>query len=155
MDFLQSWGYRGLFAGTFLSATVVPFSSDFLIVAILMAGGNPWLSFLYATAGNWLGGLTSYGIGWMGKWQWIEKWLHVKEEKLKKQQAKIDHYGAWLALLTWTPFIGDVFAIALGFYKVNFTKSAVYMLIGRALRFAFWIGLFLALGDNAPMFQYL
>lgn len=152
MEFLQSWGYWGLFAGTFLSATVVPFSSDFLIVAILMAGGDPRLSFLYATAGNWLGGLTSYGLGWLGKWQWIEKWLHVKEEKLKKQQSKIDRYGAWLALLTWTPFIGDVFAIALGFYRVNFTKSAVYMLIGRALRFAFWIGLYLAMGEKAPMF---
>ncbi|MBO4581500.1 MAG: DedA family protein [Bacteroidales bacterium] len=154
MDFLQSWGYWGLFAGSFLSATVVPFSSDFLIVAILMAGGRPLLSFAFATAGNWLGGLTSYALGRAGKWYWIEKYLHVSEEKLLKQKSKIDRFGVWLALLTWTPIAGDVFAIALGFYRVNFTKSAIFMLIGRALRFAFWIGLFLLLGENAPMLNF-
>ncbi|MBP5412766.1 MAG: DedA family protein [Bacteroidales bacterium] len=154
MEFLQSWGYWGLFVGSFLSATVVPFSSDFLIVAILMAGGNPLLSFVFATSGNWLGGLTSYALGRMGKWNWIEKCLHVSEEKLLKQKSKIDKFGVWLALLTWTPFVGDVFAIALGFYRVDFTKSALFMLLGRALRFAFWIGLFLLLGDKAPMFNF-
>ena len=35
-------------------------------------------------------------------------------------------------------FIGDVFAIALGFYRVPFWKCSFYMLIGRGLRFLLW-----------------
>ena len=59
LEFLLDLGYVGLFIGTFIAATVVPFSSDFLIVGILIAGGDPLISWICATAGNWLGGLTS------------------------------------------------------------------------------------------------
>lgn len=142
VEFLQGWGYIGLFVGAFLAATIIPFSSDILLIGILLAGGDPWISFLSATAGNWLGGLTSYGLGRIGKWEWIEKWFHVSEEKLLKQKSKIDKYGSWIALITWLPFVGDVFAIGLGFYKLNFAKCAVSMLIGKGARFAIWILLF-------------
>ena len=94
LEFLLDLGYVGLFIGTFIAATVVPFSSDFLIVGILIAGGDPLISWICATAGNWLGGLTSYWIGRIGKWEWIEKWFRVKEETLLKQKSKIDKYGS-------------------------------------------------------------
>lgn len=147
IEFLQSWGYIGLFLGAFMAATIIPFSSDILLIGILLAGGDPWLSFLSATAGNWLGGLTSYGLGRIGKWEWIEKWFHVSEEKLLKQKSKIDKYGSWIALVTWLPFVGDVFAIGLGFYKLKFFKCAVFMLIGKGARFAAWIALFYLKGS--------
>lgn len=60
MEALLDWGYIGLFVGSFVAATVVPFSSDVLLVGMLAAGGNVWLSVLVATVGNWAGGLTSY-----------------------------------------------------------------------------------------------
>ncbi len=150
MEFLQEWGYLGLFIGTFLAATIIPFSSDFLIIGLLLAGGNPLISFIVATTGNWLGGITSFGLGWLGKWEWIEKWFKISKETLEKQKWKIDKYGPLLALLSWTPFVGDVFAIGLGFYKVNFAKCAIYMLIGKGIRFAFWILLFYLFGENIP-----
>lgn len=151
MEFLQEWGYIGLFLGTFMAATVVPFSSDFLLIGILLAGGDPFLSFIVATAGNFLGGLTSYWLGRLGKWELLEKWFGVSQEKLRRQKEKIDRYGALLAFMSWLPFVGDVFAIGLGFYKLNFPKCAVYMLIGKATRFAFWIGLYYIFGDKLPI----
>ena len=131
LNFLLDLGYIGLFIGAFVAATIVPFSSDFLIVGILIAGGDPVISWICATAGNWLGGLTSYWIGRIGKWEWIEKWFHVKEETLLKQKSKIDKYGSLLAFMTWLPFVGDVFAIGLGFYKLHFGRCAIFMLIGK------------------------
>ncbi len=142
MEFLQDWGYIGLFFGSFMAATVVPFSSDALLVALLAVGGHPVIALLTATAGNWLGGLTSYWVGRGGKWAWIEKWFRVKRETLEKQQSRIVRYGSWLAFFTWLPFVGDVFAIALGFYKVDFRSSALFMLIGKFLRFLLWTLLF-------------
>src|SRR5574344_3093849 len=125
MGSLTGLGYLGLFIGSFLAATVVPFSSDFLIIGILLGGGNPWVSFICATLGNWLGGLTSYWLGWLGKWEWIERYMRVKHETLERHKHKVERFGSWLALLTWLPFIGDVFALALGFYRVSFWQSTL------------------------------
>ncbi len=150
MEFLQEWGYLGLFLGSFMAATVVPFSSDFLIIGLLLAGGKPWICFITATAGNWLGGLTSFGLGWLGKWEWIEKIFKVTPEKLARQKEKIDKYGALLAFMSWLPFVGDIFAIGLGFYKLPPVKCALYMLIGKGTRFLTWIVLFLIFGENLP-----
>ncbi len=137
MDSLLELGYLGLFIGSFLASTVVPFSADVLLVGMLVAGGSPWVVIAIATAGNFLGGLTSYGIGRIGKWEWIEK-LGAKPETLACHKSKIDRYGAWIALLSWVPFVGDIFAIALGFYRVKFLPSAIFMLIGKFGRFVAW-----------------
>ena len=154
MELFGDLGYLGLFLGTFLAATVVPFSSDFLIIGVLVAGANPLLAFILATVGNWLGGLTSYYLGHLGKWEWIKKWLRVKEESLNKHKSKIEKYGSLIALLSWAPFVGDIFAIGLGFYRVDFLKSAVFMFIGKALRFAFWIGLYFLMGESVLSLKF-
>lgn len=141
LAFLQSWGLLGLFLGSFLAATVVPFSADALLVGMLVAGVSPVPCLLWATLGNWLGSLTTFAIGWAGRWEWIER-IGVKRETLERQRQRIDRWGVWLALLTWLPIIGDVFAIALGFYRCPPVRSALFMLIGKALRFAVWTVLF-------------
>ncbi len=146
LESLSGLGYLGIFAGSFLAATVIPFSSDLLLIGALIAGSDPLFTFISATIGNWLGGLSSYYVGYLGKWEWIEKWFRVKRETLERQKTRINRHGSIIALLTWLPFIGDVLAIALGFYKVNFVKSAIFMLIGKGVRFLGWITLFLLFG---------
>ena len=146
LDFLQVYGIWGLLLGSFLAATVVPFSSDALYAGVLLAGCDPVACLLVGTLGNWLGGLTSFGVGWLGRWQWSEKWCHVKPATLEKQRDRINKWGAWLALLTWLPFVGDVFAIALGFYRIAPVKSALFMLVGKFLRFLGWTLLFYYMG---------
>ena len=69
-------------------------------------------------------------------------------DSLLKQKSKIDKYGSLLAFLTWLPFVGDVFAIGLGFYKLHFGRCALFMLIGKGTRFAFWLALYYIFGDK-------
>lgn len=138
LDFLQAYGVWGLFLGSFLAATVVPLYSDALYLGVLYAGCNPISCLIAATLGNWIGGLTSYGIGRVGRWEWIERWFHVKREKLERQRSRIDRWGIWLAFFTWLPFVGDLFAIALGFYRISPIKCALLMLLGKFLRFLGW-----------------
>ena len=137
MDWLLDLGYTGLFIGSFLAATILPFSADAILLGMLAAGGDMWIVVAVATAGNFLGGLTSYGVGRAGNWKWIER-LGVKEATLLKHKATVDKYGAPVALLSWVPFVGDVFAVALGFYRVKFVPSAIYMFIGKCGRFIVW-----------------
>ena len=138
MEWLEGLGYFGLFIGTFLAATVFPFSSDALYLGILAVTKDPIGCLIAGTLGNWLGSVASYWIGWIAKWEWIEKWFKVKHETLQKQKVRIDKYGAWLALLAWVPLIGDLFAIALGFYRTRPALTMVLLLVGKFVRFLAW-----------------
>lgn len=148
MNTLIRWGYWGLFLGSFLASTILPLSSDILYAGVLLIGANPWLSLFIVTAGNWLGGLTTYGLGYLGKWEWLEKYFKVKPEQLESQKELIDKYGSLLAFFTWLPFAGDVFMVAMGFYKVNPKKSMLYSLIGRFVKFLLWTLLYLKFGQK-------
>lgn len=135
---LGAWGLWGLFIGTFLAATVVPFSADILYVTMLQMTSNPWACLAVASLGNWLGSLTTFGLGRLGRWDWIEKLFKVDRAKLEKQKVYIDRYGIWLALFSWLPFVGDLLTLALGFYKTNPWLTALLLLVGRFLRFFVW-----------------
>ena len=148
MGSLVAWAYWGLFIGSFLASTIIPMSADLLLVGVLSLGGNTWICLIIATIGNWLGGLTSYWLGWLGRWDWLERWLKVNREQLERQKEKIDRYGVWLALFTWLPLVGDLFAIALGFYRVSPKMSALYMLVGRFVRFLVWTLLYIRYADR-------
>ena len=135
---LENLGLLGLFIGTFLAATILPFSSDALYIAVLAAVGNARSCLLVGTLGNWLGSVLTYWIGWIGKWEWIERWFKVKPETMEKQRARLDKYGVWLALFAWVPIIGDVFAITLGFFRVRPFWTIVLLLLGKGIRFWIW-----------------
>lgn len=149
MKWLVNLGYLGLFIGTFLSGTVFPLSSDILFVGILgIEGNSPWICLIVATTGNWLGGMMSYGFGWLGRWDWLERWFKIKKEKLAKQKAVIDKYGVWIALAPWIPFVGTLSLIALGFYKVKPKTTTLFVLIGCFARFLLWTLLYVAYADK-------
>lgn len=139
MEGLIEWGYLGLFLGAIIGATIFPFSSEIVLAALLTQPEvNPYIAISLATAGNWIGGVSSYYIGYLGRWDWIERFLGIKRSKLEAQRSKVKRWGAWLALMSWAPFVGDIFAVALGFYRVNFKRSALFMLIGKGGRFIVW-----------------
>lgn len=146
MEMLEGLGLLGLFIGTFLAATILPFSSDALYLAVIAATHNPAGCILVGTAGNWLGSVVTYWMGWIARWDWLEKWFNVRRETLEKQKAKIDKYGVWLALICWVPLIGDVIAIALGFYRTPPVRTMLLLLVGKFLRFLCWNWLFAATG---------
>jgi len=82
MEGLFDYSLWGLFLASFLAATVVPFSSEALLSYLIINGTDPYTAILVASAGNWLGGMSSFGIGYLGKWEWIEKYLRIKREKI-------------------------------------------------------------------------
>lgn len=148
---MTSWielGYWGLFLASFLAATVIPFSADVLLGIMMVGDFDPLLLWIYASSGNWLGGLVTYWMGYLGKWEWIEKWFRVSRKKVEERMVQFQKWGKWMALLTWIPFIGDVIAIMLGFVRAPFWSTALLMLIGKAGRFAIIIWL-VQMGSNA------
>jgi membrane protein YqaA with SNARE-associated domain len=62
MEGLFDYSIWGLFLASFLAATVVPFSSEALLTYLIINGTDAYTAVLVATAGNWLGGMSSFAI---------------------------------------------------------------------------------------------
>jgi len=132
MTGLTELGLLGLFIASFLAATVVPFSSEVVFSAMVFGGLNAWNCVLVATLGNWLGGMTCYYLGRLGKMEWIEKYAGVKKEKLDKFSSKMNKYGDWLPFFSFLPGIGDVIAVASGFLRCRWWIVSISMLLGNS-----------------------
>ncbi len=135
MENLSEWGYIGLFISSFLSATLIPFSPEIVLGILLFKGFKLWISIVVASLGNWAGGVLTYLIGFLGDWRKIEKFFKINKEKVYSFKSKIDNYGSFIAFFTWMPILGDILTLSLGFFRVDFKKVAIWMLIGKTLRF--------------------
>jgi len=67
VDFLQQYGLWGLFLSGFLSGSVLPFKSEAVMSVLILAGVNISSAIVVATAGNTLGGITIFYLGYLGK----------------------------------------------------------------------------------------
>lgn len=127
-------GFIGLFLASFLSATILPMSSEGILLLMLSQDVDPTSCLIVATIGNSLGGLTNYGLGMFGNTLWLKR-FGVKKEKLMTFQNRIQKHGYLIAFFSWVPFIGDPMTIALGFFKVPFIPVLTFIIIGKFLRY--------------------
>lgn len=138
-DVMESWielGYFGLFLAAFLSATIIPLSSEGLLV--LMASQYPdyFNLLIVASLGNWLGGMSTYYLGKWGANHWLSRFIRFDEQASNKWATRIRQYGPFFAILCWLPIVGDAIALALGVYQTKVGPTAIWMLVGKTLRYA-------------------
>ena len=127
IQLLIEWGLPGLFISALLAGSIVPFSSELVLVALVKLGLPPIACLISATLGNTVGGMTCYYMGRLGKISWIEK----VDKMVKFLQGK----GALMAFFTFLPAIGEVIAIALGFMRSNTWLTIVSMFVGKLIRY--------------------
>lgn len=146
MPGLTELGLLGLFIASFLAATVIPFSSELVFSAMVFGGFDAWSCVFVATIGNWLGGMTCYYLGRLGKMEWLEKYFHIKQDKIDKFSKHIHKHGDWIAFFSFLPGIGDIIAVASGFFRCRWWVVAISMLLGKFARYIVWMyfnGLFM------------
>lgn len=78
------WGYVGLFLSAFVAGSILPFSSEVVLVILVRMGLDPLLCLFAAASGNTLGGMTCYWIGHLGKRDWITRYLRVEPAKIDR-----------------------------------------------------------------------
>ncbi|NLX81833.1 MAG: DedA family protein [Proteiniphilum sp.] len=135
LDGLAEYGLWGLLIASFLAATVLPFSSEVVLAALIAAGVDATQCIIFATIGNAAGGATCYYLGHLGKVEWIQKWFRIKPESLYKMQAWLQNKGAMMGFLSFVPAVGDVILVALGLMRANPTITLASMTIGKLLRY--------------------
>lgn len=95
-----AWALAGLVLSSFLSATVLPGSSEAVLMAVLLRFPELGLwSVGLATLGNTLGGMTTYGLGWLLP-------ARVQARLSARVLAGAQRWGALSLLLSWVPGVG-------------------------------------------------
>jgi membrane protein YqaA with SNARE-associated domain len=137
MDYLETWGYFGLFLASFLAGSFIPFSAEAIISTLLYKGFSLSILVAVATLGNWFGGYTAFYMGYFGRWDLIKKYFKTSPEIIDKFQKK-----SWnielLAFFCWIPFAGTLILIGLGIMRSSIIKIGVYMFVGRMSRYLLW-----------------
>ena len=141
IDFFYHYGFIGLFLAGFLSGSIFPFNSESVLSLLIYSGFDVTSSLVVATAGNTLGGISIYYLGYLGKVEWIEKYGKVKQEKIHAILPRLNRYGSLAASLSFVPIIGDVVILGLGFLRISPFFTILFMALGKIARYLVVVGL--------------
>ena len=133
--FLLDNGLPALFILSFLAATVIPLGSEWLLVALLLQGHETVPVVTVATIGNFLGGCTTYGIGYLGSTFVMEKILRISDRDTGKAMAIYRCYGSWSLLFSWVPVIGDPLCLVAGSLKLHPLVFSIFVFCGKLARY--------------------
>ncbi|AJZ90899.1 YqaA family protein [Cedecea neteri] len=118
-----------LFTSSFLSATLLPGSSEAVLVALLVAGSGPVsVLVIIATIGNSLGGMTNVILGRFFPQRIQSRWQGKATDWLTR-------FGPATLLLSWMPLIGDLLCLLAGWLRLSWGPVIFFLCLGKALRY--------------------
>ncbi|MBP1539009.1 MAG: DedA family protein [Prevotella sp.] len=135
IQLLIDYGYWGMLLAAFLAGSFFPFSSEAVMVALLAAGLQPWPLVAYGTVGNVLGSVFNYGVGRLGRTEWIERYLHVTPTQMDRARRFMRGRGAWMGFFAFLPVLGSAITIVLGLMRANLFITFISITIGKLLRY--------------------
>lgn len=134
-QFFAAWGYWGMLLAALAAGSILPIGSEVVFVLLLKSGLDPWLLTAAATAGNTLGGMSCYGMGMLGKREWIHRWAGVSDVKLDRASRFLQGRGAWMGFFAFLPYVGEAIAVVLGLMRSNWVVTAFSMAVGKFVRY--------------------
>ena len=90
---LADWGCWGLFVAALVAGSILPFSSEAVLLLLLSVGADPVECLIAAAAGNTLGGMTCYWIGTLGRPEWIAR-IGIGPDKVARARRFVAGRGA-------------------------------------------------------------
>lgn len=135
----ESFSLWSLFLSAFLSSTLLPGSSEALLVTYLTQGFAATSLLVVATIGNTLGGLSSWLLGfWL-----VKKYPNSIPKKLNPESIqRLRRWGWPILLFSWLPIIGDPLCLAAGWLRLNFYWSFLAIALGKLIRYSIIVFLF-------------
>ena len=135
----------GLFFSAFLAATLIPFSSEAVMLTLYATSAREaWVLWAVASFANTLGAVVNWALGrWCLHWQ-ERRWFPFSAADMDKANHWFARYGLWSLLLSWMPVIGDPITFAAGFLKVRFGVFLGLAFLAKAGRYL--VVIFLAQG---------
>ena len=125
-----------LFLAAFGAASLLPFQSEPLFVALLLAAAHPaWLVVLVASLGNTLGSVVNYLLGRMIERFRGRRWFPASEAALARAQGWYARWGRWSLLLSWAPVIGDPLTVVAGVMREPLWRFLLIVALAKTGRY--------------------
>ena len=136
-DGLVEYGYLGLFLASFLAATIIPFSSEAILTILLTQQLDAAFLLFSASAGNVLGSVLNYYLGYKGRYLVLQKWFKINKKNLERAEKRFIKYGISSLLLAWMPVIGDPLTVIAGMLRIKLHWFLLLVTVGKFLRYLF------------------
>lgn len=132
-----------LFLSAFTSATLLPGSSEAVLLALLAAGtASPGALVATAAAGNIIGSVVNWVLGlYIARFR-DRRWFPVSPQQYARAEAWYRRWGVWSLLLSWLPVVGDPLTVVAGALRVGFWRFVILVAIGKTGRYVFIAGAF-------------
>ena len=137
--FLIDYGYWGMFLSASLAGSVLPFSSEAVMLGLLAAGVDPVPLLIYGSIGNVMGGMVNYGLGRLGKLEWLKKYFHLKQSSIDRAYQFMGGHGAWMGFFAFLPILGSAITVVLGLTRANLPLSVFSITLGKVMRYSLLI----------------
>ena len=152
-------GLLSLFIGSVLASSVLPGGVEVLLYAMVESGDySSRLLLITATAGNTLGGITTYAVGallYRGVVRGMARGMARETPKVGIMRrlyqrfqlhptalARVRRWGVPCLLFSWMPVVGDPLCLAAGYLRLAFWPSAFMICAGKFLRYVALLWLF-------------
>lgn len=135
MEVFVELGYLGLFLAALLAATVLPLSSEVVLGGLLLGGGSPVTLVAVATAGNVLGSLINYGLGYWASLGLLKKWLRLSDADYARAEQRFNRFGLLALCFAWVPVIGDPLTVLAGVLRIRLLWFVLLVTLGKGLRY--------------------
>lgn len=133
--------YTTLFISAFTSATLLPGSSEAVLLGLLVAGvGDPKTLVLVAFAGNLLGSILTYLMGRYAAQFKDQRWFPVSPAQFARAEAWYARYGWWSLFFAWVPVVGDPLTVVAGAMRTRIALVIVLVGLGKLGRYVFVAG---------------
>ena len=133
--FFSEYGYLGMGVMAFLSGSVLPLTSEVLMILLMEMGLNSLGLVVVSTIGNTIGGATCFYTGRIVKKESVGRLFKVSEKRMRQADRIIQKYGFWASFLSFVPLIGTAILLTLGMMRVNWFNVTVVMMLGQFLRY--------------------
>lgn len=132
----EVWVYGSMFMAALIAGTFLPFlpGSSEIVLAGLLANkqGDTLLLVTAATAGNVLGAIVNYVVGYSVSELAGKKWFPANEGQMARASDYFERYGSWILLMSWAPFFGDLITAIAGLLRTDFRLFLILVTIGTA-----------------------
>ena len=130
---LPEYSLGTVFVVSFISATLLPLGSEPVVFGLIQLSPELfWPVVLVATLGNTLGGAVDWWMGY-GAHQAADHYRHSSSHT--KALAWLERLGPKACLLAWLPVVGDPLCAVAGWLKLPALPCALYMALGKFLRY--------------------
>lgn len=131
-----TWPYLTMFVAAFGAATLLPFSSELVLLAHLKAGtGDRALLITAATIGNVGGSTLNWWIGSYARALERHRWFPFAPETVEAASVRFRRWGVWVLLLSWLPVVGDPLTFIAGVMRVPLAVFLPLVAIGKLGRY--------------------